>query len=66
MNNIQNIIEMSKFRPKHIRYGQSIFNEAYKFYPNETNKLRSTEYDCFHEDDKVDIFLKKLKEYVNN
>lgn len=62
MNRIKDIKEMTKFRPSHIRYGQSIFNDAYSLYPNETNELRATEYDCYYDDNKVEIFLEKLNE----
>ena len=66
MNKIADIKEMAKFRPKHIRYGQSIFNESYKLYPKETDELRATQYDCFYNDDKVEIFLEKLNEKLEN
>ena len=66
MFKIEDIKEMAKFRPKEIRYGQSIFNESYKLYPKETNELRATEYDCFYRDDKVEAFLEKLIEKLEN
>lgn len=66
MNRIADIKEMAKFRPSYIRYGQSIFNDAYKLYPKETNELRGSEYDCFHNDNLVEIFLKKLNEKLEN
>lgn len=44
-----------------IRYGQAIFNAAYNKFPEATNKLRATEYDCFYDDNKVNIFLNQLK-----
>ena len=47
-------------RPKQWRYGQDIFNYAYQIVPKETNQLRSTEYDCFYDDNLVDKFLKQL------
>lgn len=43
-----------------IRYGQAIFNAAFEMFPLATNKLRSTEYDCFYHDDRVTKFLTKL------
>ena len=43
-----------------IRYGQAIFNAAYAMFPHATNKLRSTEYDCYYDDNKVTVFLNQL------
>lgn len=43
------------------RYGQAIFNVAYKMYPNAVNKLRGTDLDCFYQDEKVDKFLNALE-----
>lgn len=43
-----------------IRYGQAIFNAAYELYPNATNELRNTEYDCYYDNDRVEKFLTKL------
>lgn len=59
------IKEMANNRPKEWRYGQAIFNYAYKIFPTEVNKLRASEYDCFYRDDKVDLFLKELKNLLN-
>lgn len=46
-----------------IRYGQAIFNTTRELYPYAANKLRDTEYDCFYDDNRVDIFLEKLREF---
>lgn len=43
-----------------IRYGQAIFNAAYEMYPESTNRLRNTKYDCFYNDDRVNDFLTEL------
>lgn len=43
-----------------IRYGQAIFNAAYTMFPHATNKLRSTEYDCYYDDSRINDFLTKL------
>ena len=43
-----------------IRYGQAIFVAAYAMFPRATNKLRSTEYDCYYDDNKVTVFLNQL------
>lgn len=55
------IISEANARPQHIRYGQAIFNVAYKMYPNAVNKLRGTDLDCFYQDEKVDKFLNTLE-----
>lgn len=62
--NIDKIIEQADNRPSYIRYGQAVFNEAYILYPNETDQLRGTEFDCFYRDDKVNIFLEKLEKII--
>ena len=64
MNKINEILGMAKLRPKYIRLGQYLFNECYKIYPDETDELRGTEFDCFYDNSKVDIFLEKLKEKI--
>lgn len=43
-----------------IRYGQAIFNAAFAMFPRATSKLRSTKYDCFYNDSKVNDFLNQL------
>ncbi len=47
------IISEANARPQHIRYGQAIFNVAYKMY--------RTDLDCFYQDEKVDKFLNALE-----
>ena len=60
------IIEIKKEAAKlikvntEIRYGQAIFNAAFTMFPRATNKLRSTEYDCYYDDNKVTVFLNQL------
>lgn len=51
------IISEANARPQCIRYGQAIFNVAYKMYPNAVNKLRGTDLDCFYQDEKLTNFL---------
>jgi hypothetical protein len=51
------IISEANARPQCIRYGQAIFNVAYKMYPNAVNKLRGTDLDCF-------IKMKKLTNFL--
>ena len=47
-------------KPEEWRLGQAYFNYAYELYPEETNQLRGTEYDCFYNDNKIPIFLEEL------
>ena len=42
---------------KEWRWGQCVFNAYYTFFPEESNKLRGTDDDCFYRDDKVEKFL---------
>ena len=44
-------------RYKNWRWGQCIFNAYYTVFPEETNKVRGTNDDCFYNDDKVFAFL---------
>lgn len=45
----------------YFRRGQAVFNAAHDLFPKAADKLRSTEYDCYYNDDKEDIFIEKLK-----
>ena len=57
--NIQLHIKVQN-KPKEWRLGQAYFNYAEELYPEETNQLRGTEYDCFYNDEKIPEFLEKL------
>ena len=57
--NIQLHIKVQN-KPEEWRLGQAYFNYAYELYPEETNQLRGTEYDCFYDDNKISIFLENL------
>lgn len=68
-NNIDSIIkyirdESNIFYPNRscLRKGQKVFDIAFSYLPNECGQLRGTNYDCFYDDNKIDIFLEKLKE----
>ena len=47
------------------REGQGWFNYFYEYYPEQANLLRGTKYDCFYVDDKIESFLLKIKELIN-
>lgn len=48
-------------RPICLRFGQAVFNSCYKKFPISTSTLSGTNYDCFYNDNNVDIFLNELK-----
>jgi hypothetical protein len=48
-------IAMSRFPD--LRHGQAIFNEAVSMWPDEVEKIRGTEDDCFYDDKKIKAFL---------
>ena len=49
-------------KPEEWRLGQAYFNYAEELYPEETNQLRGTKYDCFYVDNRIPKFLEKLNE----
>ena len=55
--NIQLHIKVQN-KPEEWRLGQAYFNYAYELYPEETNQLRGTEYDCFYDNNKIPVFWK--------
>lgn len=48
------------------RHGQAVFNVAYADWPEVVNSLRSTSYDPFHHDDRVNAFLTVVAERLSN
>jgi hypothetical protein len=55
--------EANEYRGRHpeVRYGQSIFTIANKYFPNWCEMITSTDDDCFYRNDLVPNFLKKLR-----
>ena len=51
-------------KPKEWRMGQAYFNYAYEMFPNETDKLRGTQYDCFYLDERIPKFLEELNKLL--
>ena len=51
-------------KPKEWRIGQAYFNYAYEMFPDETDKLRGTQYDCFYLDERVPEFLEELNKLL--
>ncbi len=60
----QYFLVSSTIRDSRLRKGQFIFNMAHKLYPNEVNAITGTVYDCFYLDEKIDLFLEKMKQLV--
>jgi hypothetical protein len=52
------------------RKGQALFNVVYCFYPEIANEIRGSEFDCFHVDERIELFkrrvLELLKESANH
>lgn len=44
----------------YFRRGQAVFNAAYDLFPKAADKLRSTEYDCYYDDSREDVFIERL------
>jgi hypothetical protein len=46
------------------RHGQALFNILYAFHPAIANKIRGTEFDCFHRDERISDFKKRVIELL--
>lgn len=57
MNEFHKRVRIAMERFPQLRYGQAIFNEACGLWPDEVNKIRGTNDDCFYQDAKVKQFL---------
>lgn len=44
------------------RLGQAYFNVLNTYYPKIAEQIRATEFDCFYDDSKIEIFKQKIKE----
>ena len=65
-NEIDEIIRLAdNERPQYWRRGQAIFNFAYRMFPEETEKLRMSDVDCFYSDRKIPDFLTALDNLIN-
>jgi hypothetical protein len=63
--NSKQILEIAKALVKKspdLRLGQAIFIVANKNYPDITNELTGSEFDCFYQDAGVNTFLRELEE----
>ncbi len=64
--NKQWFLDMSVYRSFHLRKGQFIFNEVHKLFPDEADILVKTVHDCFYLDEKIDLFLEKVRQLVES
>lgn len=65
MDKIDEILKSVELRDKHLRKGQYIYNECYKRYPNQCEKLTGTDVDCFYNDKYIDDFIKALRDELS-
>lgn len=59
----QRIVKL-KDKKHDIRHGQAVYLVVYDMFPEQTKQLTATEYDCYHDDKKVDKFLLKIMEIL--
>jgi hypothetical protein len=61
---IEEINSLSLQDKTNFRFGQAVFNCAYKLYPKEVGLLTTTDFDCFHDNNKVFIFIDELNKQL--
>ena len=75
MNNEQrlkpDIIDIIQIRTKaeqkicingQVTLGKAIFTEACEMFPNIVKPLIATEYDCYYDDSRIDLFLSRIQQ----
>lgn len=50
-------VKIAMMRFPELRHGQALFNEACSMFPEEVNKIRGTDDDCFYNNKKISAFL---------
>ena len=50
-------VKIAMMRFPELRHGQALFNEACSMFPEEVNKIRGTDDDCFYNNKKISVFL---------
>ena len=65
MDRIDKILLSVEARNKYLRKGQYIYNECYKYYPEQVEKLTGTNVDCFYNDKYIDDFIKALRDELS-
>ncbi len=58
--------QASTERPDGWRLGQAVFNFTFGKYPKQANILRGSDVDCFHNDDKINVFIETMVELLRN
>lgn len=52
--------------PREWRKGQAVFNLFYINFPEQCNKLRGSDKDCFYNDNKVELFINSVEEQLKS
>lgn len=59
-------IIQQRMYPKEWRKGQAVFNLFYINFPQKVDKIRGTDKDCFHKEDRVEVFINDILEQFND
>ena len=62
---IDTALQQQREQPQ-LRFGQALFNSAYDLFPDECNQLRSSQYDCFYQNEHCAMFLNQLEYLLTN
>lgn len=65
LNKIKQQAEHTKFILPTYRYGQSLYNTAYKYVPVLCEKITGTVKDPFYNNGSIDMFMDSIYEYLN-
>jgi len=49
-----------------LRYGQILMNELCNVWPDKYNEITGTKYDCFYNDDNINLVLDNLRKFWND
>lgn len=60
LTKLNKIVDSIKDRPGFIRYGQALWNECEKMFPNEVELLRDTKFDPYYKDERSEVFVTEL------
>jgi len=58
---IKKALSLKKDHPE-LRLGQLVFNITYDISSGKADKLRSTKFDCYYDDNKIYIYIEKFCE----
>ena len=57
---LNKVITLSETYPSEWRKGQSFFNALYELHPEVADKIRGTDLDPFHHDDRIPLLINYL------